>query len=400
MRSTIAHILIASVLCFGQSMFLLPSEPGSPLEGNFSYHLSRKDSLVKVKIALQLSNNALQFIRKDGAFMARYRIDAAIYEDGELLVNKSYKDSVSVATFSATNLAEPWYAGSLSFVLPKGKYELFILLNDLNAKTDAQAIVKLKIPDAKYFRLSTPWFFVSGSDSVVISSHIPVLWDSLGVAAIAYDIPESARCELVISGVRHRAKTYKGKFIPREEDTIIAGFFPISKMPGGEYDAQLRMRNMHGKKIASTKTQFTLIQTPMSMYRFHFDELLNQLEIIANPSEISALEEADSTARDSLWSEFWQKRDPTPTTELNEVKEEFFRRVQYSNENFGTPSRPGWKSDRGRVYITYGQPDEIERHPFELNSKPYEVWYYYSLGLTFVFVDTYGDGDYRLRETR
>ncbi|RKZ28792.1 hypothetical protein DRQ26_00365 [bacterium] len=171
-------------------------------------------------------------------------------------------------------------------------------------------------------------------------------------------------------------------------------------MPGGEYEAKLTLKNRKGKKIASAKTEFTLVQTPLSMYRFHFDELLRQLELIANPSEVNALEDADSTTRDSLWEDFWKKRDPTPSTELNEVKEEFFKRVQYANENFGTPTKRGWETDRGRVYITYGQPNEIERHPFEINTYPYEVWYYYSLGLTFVFVDTFGDGDYQLRETR
>ena len=48
----------------------------------------------------------------------------------------------------------------------------------------------------------------------------------------------------------------------------------------------------------------------------------------------------------------------------------------------------------------YGQPDEIERHPFEIDTYPYEIWYYYSLRLTMLFVDRDGDGDYRLYETR
>jgi len=353
-----------------------------------------------MKIFVQLSNNSLQFLKNGENFTAKYRIGVALYKDKELFKNKSLIDSVTVNKFSENNLAEPWHAGTLSFRLERGKHKLFIILKDLNAKTEAKAEVDIKIPDYKKLRLSTPWFFAPNKDSLVISSKIPAIFDSLGVSAIAYDIPESARCELEVSGVRYRAKRYSAKFVLNKHDTLIAAIFPISTMPSGEYEAKLTMRNKKGKKIASAKAQFTLVQTPMSMYKFHFDELLNQLEIIANPSEVNALQDADSVMRDSLWDDFWQKRDPTPSTELNEVREEFFRRVQYSNQNFGSPTRRGWETDRGRVYITYGQPDEIERHPFELDSYPYELWYYYSLGLTFVFVDTYGDGDYRLRETR
>jgi len=57
----------------------------------------------------------------------------------------------------------------------------------------------------------------------------------------------------------------------------------------------------------------------------------------------------------------------------------------------------GWRTDRGMVYIRFGAPENVERHPFETNSRPYEVWRYYNLNYEFVFVDDTGFGDYRLR---
>ena len=59
---------------------------------------------------------------------------------------------------------------------------------------------------------------------------------------------------------------------------------------------------------------------------------------------------------------FWYRRDPTPDTVENEFREEYFRRVMYANERFGGRI-PGWKTDRGRIYIVYGPPDEIDSHP-------------------------------------
>src|SRR5204862_812683 len=66
--------------------------------------------------------------------------------------------------------------------------------------------------------------------------------------------------------------------------------------------------------------------------------------------------------RDNFIEAFWQRRDPTPDTVENEFKEEHYRRIAYANEHFAA-GIPGWKSDRGRIYIVYGPADEIESHP-------------------------------------
>src|SRR5471030_408556 len=66
--------------------------------------------------------------------------------------------------------------------------------------------------------------------------------------------------------------------------------------------------------------------------------------------------------REQFIEQFWLRRDPTPDTVENEFKEEHYRRIAYTNENFAS-GIPGWKTDRGRIYITYGPPDEKETTP-------------------------------------
>jgi len=66
--------------------------------------------------------------------------------------------------------------------------------------------------------------------------------------------------------------------------------------------------------------------------------------------------------REQFIEQFWLRRDPTPDTVENEFKEEHYRRIAYANERYAS-GIPGWKTDRGRIYITYGPPDEIESHP-------------------------------------
>ena len=95
---------------------------------------------------------------------------------------------------------------------------------------------------------------------------------------------------------------------------------------------------------------------------------------------------------------FWNNRDLDDDPNVNIYKEKFRAGVKHVNMQYRTGQKEGWKTDRGRVYLVYGQPDEIERHPNEIDSKPYEVWYYNNLdgGSIFVFVDRSSMGDYIL----
>ncbi|HEX5413438.1 MAG TPA: GWxTD domain-containing protein [Terriglobia bacterium] len=121
---------------------------------------------------------------------------------------------------------------------------------------------------------------------------------------------------------------------------------------------------------------------------------------IINPRESVAFESLTSNAeREMFLRQFWERRNPSPGGRTNAFKEEFFRRVDYADAHFAA-GYPGWKSDRGHMYILYGPPDEIQYHP---TSTPYHfsVWKYQHLGklgndVVFVFVDLTGNGDYRI----
>jgi GWxTD domain-containing protein len=103
--------------------------------------------------------------------------------------------------------------------------------------------------------------------------------------------------------------------------------------------------------------------------------------------------------------DFWAKRDPDPMTELNEYKEEFFRRVEFANDRF-KEGIPGWKTDRGRMYIYLGPPDKIDERfitqndPFlsasdRASRGPIVFWIYYRYNFGVKFVDRNGTGSYR-----
>jgi GWxTD domain-containing protein len=105
----------------------------------------------------------------------------------------------------------------------------------------------------------------------------------------------------------------------------------------------------------------------------------------------------DKESRKEFIQDFWKKRDPDPQTEENEFREEFFQRIEYVNKRF-IEGIPGWKTDRGRIYIYLGPPDKIEQRPYinDPNVKGLIWWGYYRYGLGIEFIDRTGDGRYSL----
>jgi len=146
-------------------------------------------------------------------------------------------------------------------------------------------------------------------------------------------------------------------------------------------------------------------------YRKWLDE---DVPYIITDEERAAFKQlSNDEERDNFIEAFWQRRDPTPDTEENEYKEEHYRRIAYANEHFAA-GVPGWKTDRGRIYIMYGPADEIDSHPSggtyerpmeegggETSTYPFEDWRYrYIEGIgqevIIEFVDTCMCGDFHM----
>jgi len=108
----------------------------------------------------------------------------------------------------------------------------------------------------------------------------------------------------------------------------------------------------------------------------------------------------DAESRKEFIEEFWRKRDPAPDTEDNEFKNEFFSRIEYANKRF-KEGPPGWKTDRGRIYIYMGPPDKFEEfftHGDASVRGPILWWIYYNYELGIEFVDERNNGTYKIRE--
>ncbi|MFZ0941659.1 MAG: GWxTD domain-containing protein, partial [Candidatus Sulfotelmatobacter sp.] len=180
-----------------------------------------------------------------------------------------------------------------------------------------------------------------------------------------------------------------------------------SQTPADDVDPLKRKPNEKQKKAQKRALNIELSKT--------YKKWLNEdvVWIITDQERAAFKQLSNDEERDNFIEAFWQRRDPTPDTEENEYKEEHYRRIAYANEHFAA-GIPGWKTDRGRMYIMYGPADEVDSHPSggsyerpmeegggETSTFPFEDWRYrYLEGIgqevIIEFVDTCMCGDYHM----
>jgi GWxTD domain-containing protein len=152
-------------------------------------------------------------------------------------------------------------------------------------------------------------------------------------------------------------------------------------------------------------------QVPSALFRWVNEDVVY---IITDQERAVFTQLQSDEEREEFIEQFWQRRDPTPGTPENEFRDEHYRRIEYANERFGLRGMVGWQTDRGRILIMYGKPDEIESHAaggtyvrpngqggVTTVTLPFEIWgYRYIEGIgnnvLLQFVDPTATGEYRL----
>lgn len=207
----------------------------------------------------------------------------------------------------------------------------------------------------------------------------------------------------------------KDKTKPRVYNASVeVGMVNLSALKTGTYQFRISLLDTSKKIIAESAKKFyiyrygavfdsTMIEQRMDVSRSRYaimneDELNKSFEYakyVATENEKNQFDNlVEFKAKQKFIFDFWQRRSVS-----GQIKEDdYYKRIQYANDQLSTGLREGWKTDRGRVHIVYGPTNEIERFPSSTESNPYEIWHYNDIqgGVIFVFVDREGLGNYQL----
>lgn len=369
---------------------------------------SNKQGLTKINIYIHVPYKSLRFIKTGQGFTAKYSVSISVYDKNKenLQVEKFWSETINVMDFSQTTSKLNFNVGLKSIELKPAKYLFQTIVTDNETKKE---IKTENIFDVREFNQNldiSDILFVKklehSSSKVLpnISRDVTVAKDGL---QFYYDLFSG------IEGIQNCFIEYE--IFDKENKIVFQRTFTKELTPGknqilenitdlklnlGIYTLRLTLKDEKFKTINVLNKTFFSRWIGIPSVISDLDKAINQMVYIATPKELNDLKEATTIEeKTQKFLEFWKRKDPSPANEENEVFEEYFRRIQFSEENFSNYIE-GWRSDRGMVYIILGPPNNINRYPFEYHSKPYEVWEYYQLNRSFVFVDQTGFGDYRL----
>jgi GWxTD domain-containing protein len=349
-------------------------------------------------------------------FVARIELVIIVYDaGGDQVGGDLWTREVPAATYPATVDPRNGFSHEERFAVPSGKLRVKVSVKDVESGSEGEIRRKVQVPafDALPLSMSDLRFGSCAPASSADAFEPAYVRSRFGgeplppicIFGEIYDREREAgsgpeRYRIVWRVEDDRRQERAADTLIVSADSARVGFVirpALAPLTLGRYEfiAELDHRGW----TLERRAPFEMDETRLSIHS-GFDELVDMAGYIGTSSEISKLQRALPGEREALWDEFWQRRDPSPGTPENETKEEFFRRVQYANETFGTLNMSGWRSDRGMIYVRNGAPDQIESHPVNPSEPPYEIWHYFMLNRVYVFADRGGFGQYTLVSTR
>lgn len=324
---------------------------------------------------------------------------------GEQIISHTYDDKITNTKSEQKNINEKSVSSYKSYFLKPDVYKLIFVLKDKNSKIEYTKEASFTVKDPLIDR-------VISSDIMLLSNYqldsqgekeiTPVINGNVGTLDGFYIFTEVwNRDENELSNKLLNIKVFdeKEKLI---YDSLISVNLKtgsnsiIQKLYTDKYNiGNLRMEIDDGsRKIAERKLSCKWGDIPITIK--DLDNAVNQLLYIAKSSELDYIKNAKSSEEKlKRFLKFWKSVDPSPRTAKNELMIEYYNRIKIANERY-SHYVDGWKTDMGMVFIINGNPSQIDRHPFEADSKPYEIWTYYDINRQYIFVDYTGYGDYRL----
>ena len=361
---------------------------------------------VRLGLYYAIPYDQLRFLSREGGYLASIYVTAVCLDPkGGQKAGEVWDRQVFLGQYETTKLRTSFFVDSLSFAVEPGKYTLRVEVRDRHSQRKGLKLTEVEVRDMKAEGLGvSDLHFLILSESTYVP-HPARTYDGRSPLLVSYEVYRLSPIRTALNR-EWRVEDAKGRAVlqgrgliqaPEEvnHDTLKV---PLDSLRAGEHILVVSIEEKSSNKRREARGRFSF-QPPPFLSEESYLLMVDQLEYIGKALELLRLREAKPEEREERWEEFWKARDPSPGTERNEVREEYLRRVEYANKHFSS-FREGWRTDMGRVYIIYGSPDDTERHPFDLDSPPYEIWYYYGEGLKFIFLDEHGLGDYELVSPR
>lgn len=356
---------------------------------------------------VQFANDVLTFVKSDSAtWTARYDLEMLIYNGKrEIAAYQVIRDTVVTHRYELTNSRINPLTRTMRFQLDPGTYTWRLKLLNAEGLPILEREDRLEVPDYGAGELQLSGILLADSLDCAGGHHRLNLGGTFnrrerGIGAIFEIYPPAGAdsvSALITLNTSAGRKIWE-KRINRAAAPLVPFCLDLHDQIDQPGEYLLNVRAGAGARTAQAEQRILVIWGPGEVAHESMDLAIAQLALIARGGVLREMEKARGEERERLYEAFWEKRDPTPGTPQNELKDEFFLRIDIANHQFseGRTGRQGWRTDRGRVFIQNGNPDNIERQTGDMGVSALEVWNYNRLNRRYIFVDRLNNGEFRL----
>lgn len=388
------------------TMGLLVSGPPLPFIASVHYLADAAPESTLAVFAMSLSNHSLTFQRDAGGFAARYHVEVAFHGDSGVTRQFATDDTVRVRTLPETQRADESIVYQQFIAVQPGAYRVVVTVRDANGAAVGHRERSDTVPRFAGASVSAPIAVYQGPGRSRLADLPKLLANPR--AMLTYGI-DSLRFYFEAYGARRGARLAARAVDPggREmwHDTLtltgtdtLASALAVLR-PGDLPVGQGRIEVvLVGVGTAATRSSPYLVSFSDQWAITNYDQMISLLRYFERQDWVEKLRQATPEQRPAVWRQFYTATDPVESTPENEALEGYFQRVQFANLRYREAGDPGWLTDRGEVFVTLGEPDDVFDFSTDVSRSGVRGirWTYNSLRVTLFFQDQNGFGRFRL----
>ena len=388
---------------------------GSPLSyvGKIAYFASQTPDTTMLLASISIANRMLSFVRDGETYRAPYEVRLKLTQGPTEVRSLESLEIVRVASFKEVNRADESTIFQNYFRVPPGDYTISFMVRDAASNRSATQEGAITVPRLSSGALSTPVLVYEATRRSALDSVPRILASPRSSAVFGQDSTVSVYLEgygqqaalpvgFVVQNDRG-AITWRDTTVLQRQGGLLSGAvtIPISRVGIG-------IANVTFTRLDATDT----VRTPVfvsfgsDIPLLSYEDLLNQLRYYVAPERLRSLRETPLEQRGQAWASFLRASDPAPSTPEHEGLQTYFSRLQQAAVRFRDDGggRGGWLSDRGRVYVVMGEPDQLYEQPLSgpmtrtsiSQRGRLQFWEYGQYRVRLTFYDESGTGRWRM----
>jgi GWxTD domain-containing protein len=386
---------------------LVQSQP-IPFVGSVHYFAGATADSTLALVAVSMANRSLMFTAEGTkGDHAAFTVGIVVRDSTRVVSHTEDQQTIAVQTFKETMRGDETIVFQRYIMVPPGAYQLALTITD-RATNNASAVqASITVPTLAAGTLSSPTTVFSATararrdtlPDVIANPRSTLVFGRDSVAPIyleAYGLAAGSRMAISVENQDHSVLLTDTVTLTRQQPVAAAEFdLPMPRLGLGR---RTLVAMVVGARDTLRSPLFITVGDGIGIVSF--DELLSYLRYFATPERLQTLRTTPPAQRGAAWYAFWKETDPNPATADNEALLDYFDRIQSANRQFKEPGEPGWLTDRGKVYITLGEPDQVMGSNGKglTPSGRSQFWAYSRHGIRLEFVDQTGYGRWRLTQ--